>query len=233
MPKDTQEWTCHRCGEPCSRKAVKGQRPKWCGPDCAWRAAEERRRALSVESSCEMCGQPLGYGRRFCSVVCIGKSKTKHAPPRETKPVCAPMDQRHPVRKALESGDMAQLRDALQAHSVRVGTCWIWGGQRTSGSRRGGAYPVIRVKGSKNRAQLHRLIIESKMGAPLGTQAAHHQCGNSLCVNPDHLQPVTDRDNIAEMLQRSAFVSRIAELETALRCIDPDHPALERIPLSA
>ena len=56
---------------------------------------------------------------------------------------------------------------------------------------------------------------------------------NTMCVNPDHLQPVTYRDNIAEMLARSSYISRIAELEKALADISPEHPILKRIPLAS
>lgn len=56
--------------------------------------------------------------------------------------------------------------------------------------------------------------------------AGHHTCGDSRCVNPDHLQPVTHRDNTAEMLARHSYLARIAELEEALATIDPSHPLL-------
>ena len=78
--------------------------------------------------------------------------------------------------------------------------------------------------------QVHRLILQAKHGGkPLGVQAAHHVCANTLCINPEHLQPVTHRDNTAEMLARHTYLHRIAELEEALAQIDPNHPALDRI----
>jgi hypothetical protein len=33
------------------------------------------------------------------------------------------------------------------------------------------------------------------------------------CVNPAHLQAVTQQENAAEMLERKAYLARIAELE--------------------
>ncbi len=73
---------------------------------------------------------------------------------------------------------------------------------------------------------VHRLVLEAKLRKPLGSMRAHHMCGNSGCVNPDHLQPVTDRDNIAEMHQRHAYLARIRELEAALVRLEPNHPLL-------
>ena len=49
------------------------------------------------------------------------------------------------------------------------------------------------------------------------------------CVNPQHLQPVTNAANAAEMAARQGYVARIAELEAALAALDPRHPLLNRI----
>lgn len=70
------------------------------------------------------------------------------------------------------------------------------------------------------------------MGKPLGKQPAHHKCATTMCVNPMHLQPVTERDNIAEMLARNYMLNRIAELEAALAVHDPEHPLLREVGLS-
>lgn len=44
----------------------------------------------------------------------------------------------------------------------------------------------------------------------------HHKCGNRGCVNPEHLQAVTPRENNAEMLERNFYLRRIAQLEALL-----------------
>lgn len=44
-----------------------------------------------------------------------------------------------------------------------------------------------------------------------------------------HLEPVTHRDNTAEMLARHSYLARIAELEEALASIDAGHPLLQVI----
>lgn len=73
------------------------------------------------------------------------------------------------------------------------------------------------------------MVIEAREGKPLGVLAAHHTCANSTCVSPDHLQAITHRENVAEMLARTSLEARIAELELAVLAMDPDHPVLNRV----
>lgn len=41
-------------------------------------------------------------------------------------------------------------------------------------------------------------------------ETVHHKCSNTLCINPDHLELATHRDNSAEMFERKAYVKTIA-----------------------
>jgi len=92
------------------------------------------------------------------------------------------------------------------------------------------AYPAVTVAG-RVRA-VHRLVLEAHLGASLGTQPAHHICANSVCVNPLHLQAVTHRENVAEMLARTYLVRRIGELEAALALVAPHHTLLTEVGLA-
>jgi hypothetical protein len=51
----------------------------------------------------------------------------------------------------------------------------------------------------------------------------HHKCANRACARPEHLQAVSQVNNVAEMHERAWYVRRIAELEEQLeacRCGD-------------
>lgn len=64
--------------------------------------------------------------------------------------------------------------------------CWLWTGPHDR-------YGTISVDG-RNRAA-HRLAYELVKGPiPEGMQI-DHLCRNTLCVNPDHLEAVTSREN--------------------------------------
>lgn len=130
--------------------------------------------------------------------------------------------QRSAFRLAVETSDYSVVLTEVRKRVVISTTgCWQW-------ARRGqGGYPVHRF-GNKT-VLVHRLVVEAKHQAPLGKQAAHHTCANTMCVNPEHLQPVTARENTAEMLARTYMESRIADLEAALALLAPAHPLLAEV----
>ena len=165
---------------------------------------------------CAVCSIEFDYSERaskYCSNECSGEYMRKLA-----------LDKRSPLRKAYESND---YKGILKAIEKRVGIaksgCWEWKQLDSTG------YPRVRI-GDRDIA-VHRLSLEAKHEAPLGSQAAHHICANTKCVNPEHLQPVTHRDNVAEMLARHSYLNRIAELEEAIKELAPNHEVLDRVPI--
>lgn len=68
-------------------------------------------------------------------------------------------------------------------------TCWNWTGHLSTKG-----YGETSIKGKKYRA--HRVIYELIKGEiPAGLEL-DHLCRNTICVNPDHLEPVTHRENM-------------------------------------
>ncbi len=65
--------------------------------------------------------------------------------------------------------------------------CWLWLGYVNNQG-----YGVI---GKKHKQRAHRLVYECLVGPiPSGLQL-DHKCRVRSCVNPDHLEPVTNREN--------------------------------------
>ena len=159
---------------------------------------------------------------------CVGCGETFSAAPATTTQHCSRAclagALRSPLRLAWESQDWQGFIAQVRARCTETDAgCWEWQGKR---GRDG--YP--RVALASRLMALHRLMLEAREGAPLGSQQAHHVCANRVCVNPQHLQPVTNAANAAEMAARQGYVARIAELEAALAVLDPGHPLLDRIP---
>lgn len=70
--------------------------------------------------------------------------------------------------------------------------CWLWEGP-TSGNGRGGGYGRMCLDGQT--VAVHRVMATLFMGYIPGKKQIDHKCRNRLCVNPDHLEIVTHKEN--------------------------------------
>lgn len=85
---------------------------------------------------------------------------------------------------------------------IQENGCWEWVGCHSSGG-----YGAIGVWGQGRVTRAHRWMYERERGViPKGMQI-DHLCRNRGCVNPDHLEPVTHRENCARGASFSAINS--------------------------
>lgn len=73
--------------------------------------------------------------------------------------------------------------------TVDAAGCWVWQRKR---DRDG--YGHIKIYGQNKLA--HRASYEAFIGPIPAGLTLDHLCKNTACVNPDHLEPVTNRENI-------------------------------------
>jgi hypothetical protein len=72
---------------------------------------------------------------------------------------------------------------------VQIGqACWIWRGKENS------RYGRISFGGKIHKS--HRLSYETFVGPIPAGLVLDHLCRNEMCVNPEHLEPVTEKVNI-------------------------------------
>ena len=91
------------------------------------------------------------------------------------------------------------LPDEVAAR-IEVGDCWWWTGP-TKDNGRGWRYGIFQLDGRAGRQEYaHRLVWRLLVGPP--PRLLHHQCQNTLCVNPDHLMPSTAADHPGAAVDR-------------------------------
>lgn len=92
------------------------------------------------------------------------------------------------------------VRDDIWSRVDATGDCWQWTGDK-SRSASGAYYGIISTANGDRRTRTgaHRFVYELLVGpVPEGLQI-DHLCRNTLCVNPDHLEPVSGTVNINRM----------------------------------
>lgn len=223
------------CGAPACKKA------QLCANTRAWRDAGNT--GAHETRTCEVCGEEFQAqvyrDTRLCSRACVTAyniasgamdraSQAAHAkrPKVQPKVKLTPQEitelhksQRSPLRAAYEDQDWTEVAVVLRAMSTPTEAgCWQYSRLAADG------YPRPLKWGSS--AFPHRIACEVRYRKPLGLNQAHHTCANRACVNPEHMQAISGRENMAEMLQRNYYIARIRELEAALAAVDPSNTAL-------
>lgn len=221
--RSTRPVVCRGCKTvfQCSTKNAN----KYCTHACAMKyrvpwnlgSTTPRKNLPSFRSiTCQWCKQDFAStsrSKKFCSKECMRENAIYAEANGMFK-------QGHGLNRAIEDHDYEGILNNVAQRVTHANGCWVWPSLDKDGYARHKSLAI------------YRIVLEAKHRAPLGSQAAHHMCANRACVNPDHLQPVTQAENTAEMLARNAFMSRIAELEQVVAAeLSPNHPVLNRVPL--
>ncbi len=83
--------------------------------------------------------------------------------------------------------------------------CWEWKGTVV---QRPGGLPYGQFKELGRRHRAHRFAYELLVGPIPTGLVIDHLCRNTLCVNPAHMEPVTNAENIARGDAPSAVAKR-------------------------
>jgi hypothetical protein len=82
-------------------------------------------------------------------------------------------------------------------------SCWVW-----TASTKGNGYGQVKHPDRKSPMFAHRVSYEMLTGEDLGDLTIDHLCKNTLCVNPDHLQPVDMKTNVLRSSSPTAINAR-------------------------
>lgn len=97
------------------------------------------------------------------------------------------------------------MRPAIERLIERIefdpnGGCWLWSGSPTPGG-----YSQVQVgtrRGQQRPHSGHRISYEHFKGPVPEGMVVRHKCDVRLCVNPDHLEIGTRRDNVQDAKDR-------------------------------
>jgi hypothetical protein len=98
--------------------------------------------------------------------------------------------------------DWALLSKASTKIVVDEFGCWLWAGSKTASG-----YAVLRIQenGKSVLRRVHRLLYTELVGAIPADLVPDHLCRVRHCVNPDHIEPVTQRENTMRGLGPARF----------------------------
>lgn len=95
---------------------------------------------------------------------------------------------------------MATLEERFWAKVEKSDGCWLWTGAKTTTG-----YGSVWLDGRSVKA--HRVAYELLVGRIPDGLTIDHLCRVRLCVNPAHLEPVTNRENTLRSPQSEASVN--------------------------
>lgn len=95
------------------------------------------------------------------------------------------------ARRGVKGFVSIPLHERLLKKIQKTNGCWTWKAATTGGSN---AYGTIYLNGRNRLA--HRVMYELHFGEIPDSKEIDHLCRNKMCVNPDHLEPVTHRENM-------------------------------------
>lgn len=174
--------------------------------------------------ACATCGtQFLQYAsqigkRAFCSKACYSKALEVQTPYNKGKRtvvtalcqhcgaaisgVPSQVGRRKFCSRACSAASMKlDLGTALSRYRVVDGGCWLW-----EGVTRGG-YGRLKLA-DHGMVEAHRASYEFHVGKIAEDLVIDHLCRNRSCINPQHLEPVTEAENIRRGQQGSPEAMR-------------------------
>lgn len=86
--------------------------------------------------------------------------------------------------------------------------CWLWTGARTCGQGNTAPYGKFGIT-QKITMQAHVFICVAA-GITVPGDSRDHLCGNTLCQNPLHIEPVTPRENSLRRWRSTPSLRRVA-----------------------
>jgi hypothetical protein len=103
---------------------------------------------------------------------------------------------------------MSSESDRFWSKVNKTDFCWLWTGGCYGKYRKYGSFYVGKGKRS---IPAHRWSYQHLVGEIPEGYVIDHLCRNTLCVNPEHLEAITNRENILRGVSSTAMQARQTE----------------------
>jgi hypothetical protein len=80
--------------------------------------------------------------------------------------------------------------------------CFECTSHKANRTHKGSGYKSIRIRKNGVLVYLHRFIFEEMHGPIPEGLIIRHKCDNGFCINPEHMELGTQKDNVHDMLKR-------------------------------
>ena len=104
------------------------------------------------------------------------------------------------LRRSIWGDATPTIEERFWGKVAKTETCWLWTGAKARG------YGRFCIKGRK--AYAHRVAYELLVGPIPARLTLDHLCRVRACIKPEHLEPITMRDNILRGVGIAAQESR-------------------------
>ncbi len=100
----------------------------------------------------------------------------------------------------------------------KTDSCWLW-----TGTTNGHGYGHFTVSGRHAvKRGAHRFAYELMVGSVPRGLDLDHLCRNRLCVNPAHLRPGTDAENVADMVSKGRQRGPAGRMNGNVKIVESD-----------
>ncbi len=97
---------------------------------------------------------------------------------------------------ALNPLPLKDVTERLLTKITKQEGCWIWTGTKVKKPNGYYGHIVMGRTGSRKTKKAHRVSYEHFVGPIPEGMELDHLCHNTLCINPEHLEPVTHAENM-------------------------------------
>lgn len=124
--------------------------------------------------------------------------------------------------RLIVTRNQIEIIDRIMSQVNKTNYCWEWTGRKAG--KKQNSYGQIYYNGRQQ--MVHRIVYEELVDLLEITDTVDHLCRNKFCVNPEHLEAVSLRENVKRMHAYRSLEREIVRLIDFVESIGYDSKTL-------